>query len=387
MLLCQVSPERERKLKSEQEPLKSKVEEEIQGVDNSERLEDAGVNTVSTGRNSEECQKSVVDYSFGGLSSLGSLVSGVSGALETASSKVLLGGLDTLEVIGRKAMDVIQDGDPGLRKKRALLSNRKTNLSQVLQEARQRAAIEESEQREGNGDDCKNLKKITFDGAWEGTEGPVHLEALSLVAKQCESKMASMVHSLPHYLIEKLNSANTDIKDACELEEDATLEGDLRELVTNIVPQIGLPMQSDKINKAWSSFEETASLIKDAGSIDGPTTERELYAELAVLVGQVTAVSHKGAELSLTNPQADVLTLAAYFTQLINSVCGGIENIADQTCGAITAGASAADAQVNNTITNIYLQAASGKHYLQQGMRHLTSVLQYANTKQMVAQL
>lgn len=43
-----------------------------------------------------------------------------------------MGGLDTLEVIGRKAMDVIQEGDPGLHKKRAFLSNKKPNLSQVM---------------------------------------------------------------------------------------------------------------------------------------------------------------------------------------------------------------------------------------------------------------
>ena len=42
-----------------------------------------------------------------------------------------MGGLDTLEVIGRKAMDVIQEGDPGLRKKRAFLTNPKPNLSVV----------------------------------------------------------------------------------------------------------------------------------------------------------------------------------------------------------------------------------------------------------------
>lgn len=46
--------------------------------------------------------------------------------------QVLLGGLDTLEVIGRKAMNVIQEGDPGLRKKRAFLANRKPNLSLVI---------------------------------------------------------------------------------------------------------------------------------------------------------------------------------------------------------------------------------------------------------------
>lgn len=37
-------------------------------------------------------------------------------------SKVISGGLDTLETIGRKTMEVLQDGDPGLeRKKRAMM--------------------------------------------------------------------------------------------------------------------------------------------------------------------------------------------------------------------------------------------------------------------------
>ena len=49
--------------------------------------------------------------------------------------QVLMGGLDTLEVIGRKAMDVIQEGDPGLRRKRGFLLNKKPNLSQVIRVA------------------------------------------------------------------------------------------------------------------------------------------------------------------------------------------------------------------------------------------------------------
>jgi len=43
---------------------------------------------------------------------------------------VLTGGLDTLETIGKKTMEVLQEGDPGLMKKRALFSG-KPVLSQV----------------------------------------------------------------------------------------------------------------------------------------------------------------------------------------------------------------------------------------------------------------
>jgi hypothetical protein len=57
-------------------------------------------------------------------------VSSITRLVETTGSKVLTGGLDTLETIGKKTMEVLQEGDPGLKKKRALFSE-KTVLSQV----------------------------------------------------------------------------------------------------------------------------------------------------------------------------------------------------------------------------------------------------------------
>lgn len=81
----------------------------------------------------------------------------------------------------------------------------------MLQEARQRAMQEEKDGVAGGGN-SKNLQKHSFEQAWEATEGPVHLEALSLVAKQCQSKRASMTATLPHYIQEKLHRENTVIK-------------------------------------------------------------------------------------------------------------------------------------------------------------------------------
>jgi hypothetical protein len=69
-----------------------------------------------------------------GLFGFGHLMSGVSSItrlVETTGSRVLTGGLDTLETIGKKTMEVLQEGDPGLKKKRALFADR-TVLSQVL---------------------------------------------------------------------------------------------------------------------------------------------------------------------------------------------------------------------------------------------------------------
>lgn len=82
---------------TEQKELLEKHEEE------QERVED------------EEKQPTTAGIPFG----LGNLVSGVSQItkmVETTGNKVILGGLDTLETIGKKTMEVLQDGDPGLKK-------------------------------------------------------------------------------------------------------------------------------------------------------------------------------------------------------------------------------------------------------------------------------
>lgn len=47
-----------------------------------------------------------------------------------------------------------------------------------------------------------------------------------------------------------------------------------------------------------------------------------------------------------------------FMHSLAQVVSGSLENMADQVCGSITSGADAADAQVKDTITNIYLQAS-----------------------------
>ncbi|GFY14724.1 protein FAM114A2 [Trichonephila clavipes] len=53
-------------------------------------------------------------------------------ALESTGSKVVFGGLDALEFIGKKTIDILTEGDPGLRNKRAAFSGA-ANLSEMLE--------------------------------------------------------------------------------------------------------------------------------------------------------------------------------------------------------------------------------------------------------------
>lgn len=53
--------------------------------------------------------------------------------VESTGEMIVASGLNTLETLGKKTMDVLQEGDPGLKKKRALFSREpdKPTLSQV----------------------------------------------------------------------------------------------------------------------------------------------------------------------------------------------------------------------------------------------------------------
>lgn len=81
----------------------------------------------------------------------------------------------------------------------------------MLQEARQRA----EEEREGSGageGHHQERNQETFETAWDRTEGVVHLEALSLVSRQCETKMATLINTFPHYILDVVHRNNAKIK-------------------------------------------------------------------------------------------------------------------------------------------------------------------------------
>ena len=53
----------------------------------------------------------------------GQLIGGVGRFMESTSSKVLSTGLDTLELLGKKTITVLQHSDPGLKLTKAALIN------------------------------------------------------------------------------------------------------------------------------------------------------------------------------------------------------------------------------------------------------------------------
>jgi hypothetical protein len=78
----------------------------------------------------EEQKPEVVSSGLFGFDHLISGVSSITRLFETTGSRVITGGLDTLETIGKKTMEVLQEGDPGLKKKMGIFQE-KIVLSQV----------------------------------------------------------------------------------------------------------------------------------------------------------------------------------------------------------------------------------------------------------------
>lgn len=152
-----------------------------------------------------ECDNNKQNIGFG-FSNLSNLVSGVSHFVETTGSKVITGGLDTLETIGKKTMEVLQEGDPGLKNKRALLKidTDKPILSQVLREAKERSEKENKALLEVHA-----KKKLNYEILFDDYHGLVHLEALEMLSKQCDIKLqVSWVNEGRGRRVQKLGKAN-----------------------------------------------------------------------------------------------------------------------------------------------------------------------------------
>lgn len=170
---------------------------------------------------------------------LRNFVAGVGKIVEVAKvqeigSRVLSGGLDTLETIGKKTMEVLQEGDPGLKKKRALIVHQGQMLSQVLKEARDRAVVENRSHA---------VTRRQFETVFDDFQGLVHLEALEMLSKQCEIQLDTIKQSSPSHKLQELLDTLDEVNQLCEIDEefDDVESGDFG---TDIV-KVALPLKNE----------------------------------------------------------------------------------------------------------------------------------------------
>ncbi|KAK9886969.1 hypothetical protein WA026_019227 [Henosepilachna vigintioctopunctata] len=252
---------------------------------------------------------------------LGSLVK----LVENTGTKVISGGLDTLETIGKKTMEVLQEGDPGLKKKRAFLKieQDKPVLSQILREAKEKA---EKEDMISENNCIRKIKN--YETLFDDHHGLVHLEALELLSKQCDVKLKSLQNSTNGDQYTEFVETMDQIKELCELPDEEDEEqisiSDIEEKLSKAVMEMNVQISYEKLVTDW---EETDAWL-NALNLD-VISENELHQHAVETLAKVTSRAmehfHKIGELLLIKERrstADEADSLVQITTTLTSLIG-----------------------------------------------------------------
>lgn len=164
------------------------------------------------------------------------------------------GGLDTLEAIGKKTMEVLQEGDPGLKKKRAFFINEtnKPNLSQILREAKEKA-----DNTEKTIEERQKMRKIHFESLLDDYQGLVHIEALEMLSKQSNIKIQQYLSGLDSNELNSVQKMLEEVEELCELSDDdenndETDEKDLKYKLQEACSDLGINITYEKLHEVIS---------------------------------------------------------------------------------------------------------------------------------------
>ncbi|XP_012063073.1 PREDICTED: protein FAM114A2 [Atta cephalotes] len=308
----------------------------------------------------------------------GNLISGVSSItklVESTGSKVMTGGLDTLEAIGKKTMEVLQEGDPGLKKKRAFFMNEpeKPNLSQILREAKEKAETEEKtiEERE-------LARKVHYESLFDDYQGLVHLEALEMLSKQSNIKIQQYLIELDTNDLTSVQETLEEIKELCDLgdedDDEDKNDKDLKSRLKNACHDLGVDITYEKLYDIWT---ETENYLASSTT----RTEQEIFQNAISTLAQFTALSverfHKTAELLLVKERRSTVNEADALVQLTNVLSNQISLLANSFCDTLHRFAETTKkSDINENITTIFLEAANANSYIQDAFRLLIPILQ-----------
>ncbi|XP_059484791.1 protein FAM114A2 [Neocloeon triangulifer] len=307
----------------------------------------------------------------GGSFPLGSWISGVSQfgkIVESTGSKVLSGGLDTLENIGKKTMQVLQDGDPGLKKKRALFQQEKPVLSQALREAKELADQEEKAVEEKVA-----ARKVHFETLFDDFQGLVHLEALEMLSRQCEMKLQSSLLKLSGAELKEAHEKLVAVRDESILPSTDDVDepdGDIAEAVKENINALPVKVTSEKILKIWNLLQQTSAPSK-------PLNEDYAHciSTLAEMTSACVEIFHRVGELLTVNESRDPLKEADALQKLTINLIFLLERTATLLCDRLNQ-THGDDAQP--IITKVFLEASNSSTYIQDAFQLLMPVLQQA---------
>ncbi|XP_055716962.1 protein FAM114A2 [Phlebotomus papatasi] len=311
----------------------------------------------------------------------GQLVSGV----QQIGNKVISGGLDTLEGIGKKTMTILQENDPGLMNKRKMLGleSERPVLSQILREAKEKTEETERQMKQMH----KHLyrKQLHFETLFDDYCGLVHLEALEILSKQCVLKLQSLLAPLTGKALQEMQETIGEVKELCELPEMEADDADgmhtveeLREKFGTAVEDLGIEVDFREILESWQSY--TNWLMEK-----NMKQSREIHDKALHCLAETTALCvckmHKLAELILVLDHHSTANEADSLVQLTTIFCWHLNGIAARF-GDLLSGPGVSvnpDEEAddpNSLITSIFLEGSNSTSYVQNAFQLFIPILQ-----------
>ncbi|XP_034544597.1 protein NOXP20 isoform X2 [Notolabrus celidotus] len=251
-------------------------EEEGEGVE--ERREGEG------GENGDIDLSSSAESSTSAAAPGRGVFSTITHAVQNTGKSVISGGLDALEFIGKKTMNVLAESDPGFKKTKTLMQ-KTVSLSQMLKEAKEK-------ERARLGNQPMSEPTAHYGILFDDYQGLSHLEALEILSNESEGMVQAYLSSLTEEEQDEIKKELIFIKDIFinqeeeekgveeekeKKEEEQTKDNaaDVEEFVsvlTELLFELHVAATPDKLNKArrrahdWVSEVEQPVTTKIVGS-------------------------------------------------------------------------------------------------------------------------
>ncbi|XP_046524012.1 protein FAM114A2 isoform X1 [Equus quagga] len=324
----------------------------------------------------------------------------ISTAVQSTGKSVISGGLDALEFIGKKTMDVIAEGDPGFKRTKGLM-NRSSTLSQVLREAKEKEELWTS-----NEVTMETDKKTHYGLLFDEFQGLSHLEALEMLSRESEIKVKSILNSLSGEELETLKQELEQLKEAfslaefCEEEEEEKKgDEDFTKEITELFSQLNVSSKPEKLARARNTAYEWIRTSLSKPLEEKEEGEKQLEAEktahinknsiedihafairsLAELTAYSIELFHKTAALVLHGRKQEVTAVerSRTLSQMTVMLCKELSSLSKEftTC-LTTAGVKEKADVLNPLITAVFLEASNSASYIQDAFQLLLPVLE-----------
>ncbi|KAM9143646.1 protein NOXP20 isoform 2-T2 [Pangshura tecta] len=343
------------------------------------------------------------------------MLSTITNAVQNTGKSVLTGGLDALEFIGKKTMNVLAESDPGFKRTKILME-RTVSLSQLLREAKEKEKQRLAQQ--------VTVERTAHYGLlFDEFQGLSHLEALEILSNESEAKIQSFLTSLNGEQLETVKNDLIAIKeifipkesDNEEDQEKKDMEEEFVSMFTELLFELHVAATPDKLNKArkkaheWlketnfstsldleekpeENKEDEQKTEQGGGDGDDKTEEKknktveEVYMlsieSLAEITARCIEQLHKVAELILHGQDVEKTAQdqAKVMTNLTSAMCNEVLSLSKKFSHSLTATGSNKKAELLNPMVNsVLLEGCNSTTYIQDAFQLLLPVLQISH--------